>query len=68
MDLDFNENERGVHLMEASGGEITLCGEAWDNTEEGQEVMKKTAYTVVTCPECIEVIKYVRKAHYRERR
>lgn len=62
--LEFMENKKGIHLMEGCGGEVALCGDAWDN-DELNDMMSKTPYTVVTCPSCVEVIQYVRRAHYR---
>jgi hypothetical protein len=62
MAREFVEAEGLVHLVnEASGGEHTLCGDAFDlgSDAPGYEWCTTTSRTV-TCPNCAAVIKLCR--------
>ena len=63
----FMENSKGVHLMNAFGGEHGVCGNALDAGSEGDgEDMHETKKRVVTCPDCIREIKNCRNIKIKE--
>jgi len=67
MSKEFFENCEGVHLVEAGRGEFTICGDAFDIEIEMPELrMMPTKKTVVTCPNCITVIKHCRGVRISE--
>lgn len=66
---EFMENKKGVHAMY---GEFTLCGDAfdiaeanWDPEYEDGE-LKETKKKIVTCPDCISLIKYCKSLRTKE--
>ena len=67
--LEFMENLAGVHLMY---GRSTICGETIDIDYEDDNyvcingTLKKTKQQIVTCPECIHLIKYCRYVKIKE--
>ena len=67
MDM-FYENSRGVHLQFELNSEYSLCGVACDaGSEDDGEDMHETDKRVVTCSECIKVIKSCRNIKIKEK-
>jgi len=64
MEKEFAENEDGVHAM---WGEFSICGDAFDIDAVSDEVgaLKRTTKKTVTCPRCIEIIKYCKSLRTR---
>lgn len=55
------EAEGMIHAINAARGEYTLCGDAFDLGSDvpGYE-QRTTRQKVVTCPECVTIIRGVR--------
>lgn len=65
----FYESSEGVHLQMELNAEYSLCGIAFDNGSESDgEDLLRTDKTVVTCKNCIEVIKSCRGVKIKELR
>jgi len=64
---EYLKNKNGVHLINSvlMGGEFTLCGLAYDliDSNNGGELFP-TNKKVVTCPECIKIIKLCQGIKY----
>ena len=61
--MEYLESKAGVHIMDPINYEFTLCGDSFDirSTEDAPELeLKKTNKRIVTCPNCIIIIKYLR--------
>ena len=57
----YIEDERGVHVMRPGiGSEYTLCGDAWDGEDIDGDEPFTFSCVLVTCPDCIEIIKFCR--------
>ena len=57
----FVESDKGVHLLSPLMGEYCLCGdpvnEHNDETIEGHGSFRETMHRVVTCEDCVRVIR-----------
>lgn len=59
---DLIENDDGVHGTNPSNSEYTLCGDAWDgNEDDGYTESVRVDDQRVTCPKCVEVIRYCKR-------
>ena len=56
----FMKSKEGVHFMNVLNLEYTICGTAFDNSEE-EEDMLPTNKTIVTCPRCKAIIESCQK-------
>lgn len=53
----FLEAEGLIHVQNAANAEFTLCGDAFDLDEEGDDYeQRETNRRVVTCPVCAAII------------
>ena len=63
----YMKNEEGVHVMALAGGEISLCGDAWDIGVEniGLSNMANVPSGPVTCQGCIDIIDLCRSVRVK---
>lgn len=61
-ELYYKESQNGVHVMQLECmDEGSLCGLGCNNPD-----LKNTNKTVVTCPQCIYILKILRTVKYKE--
>jgi hypothetical protein len=68
--MEFNEDDKYVHLMSVISPEYSLCGRAWDLADTDPEeihdgILRKTNKKVVTCPYCIKEIKNCKRVKFK---
>lgn len=58
---EFVEAEGLVHVTNPTLAEFTLCGDAFDlSSDVAGYAWTATKRRTVTCPSCVEIIRYVR--------
>lgn len=62
LELEYMEDDTGVHIMSPGDSEGTLCG-VWNSQYND---LKPTRKTVVTCPVCIQHLRVLRSAKFKE--
>lgn len=67
-----------IHVVDPYGGEHTICGWSFDNTEDGRKLMRepvhgnmvcwvKTSERPITCPQCIDIVLTLRNVQIGRR-
>jgi len=63
MNVDFMENNEGVHAMSPANSEYSLCGDAFDIGSEINDTcenMRATKRRSVSCPKCATILRALR--------
>lgn len=66
-EVEYGENEEGVHVMIPGNSEYTLCGDAFDcyAVDPAVGIIKPTKKRQATCPKCVEILRILKHARSR---